>query len=95
MVYDRQPLTRKERAERVRKRDVFAKYAPQAREVLNALLDKYADAGLASLEDGQVLRLQPLSDMGTPVELVRAFGGKAQFDRAILELESALYSPAG
>ena len=95
VVYDRPPLTRKERAEQVRKRDIFTKYGPQARAVLEALLDKYADAGIGSMEDGQILRLKPLSDLGTPMELVRAFGGKEQFDQAIRDLEVALYTPAG
>jgi type I restriction enzyme R subunit len=95
VVYDRPPLTRKERADQVRKRDVFTKYGPQAQAVLNALLNKYADSGIESVEDGQILRLKPLSDLGTPVELVRAFGGKPQFDQALRDLESALYTPAG
>jgi type I restriction enzyme R subunit len=95
VVYDRPPLTRKERADQVRKRDIFARYGPQAQTVLNALLDKYADAGIASVEDGQILRLKPLSDLGTPVELVRSFGGKDQFDQAIRELEMALYTSVG
>lgn len=95
VVYDRPPLTRKERADQVRKRDVFTKYGPQAQAVLNALLDKYADSGIESVEDGQILRLRPLSDLGTPVELVRAFGGKSQFDQALRDLEAALYTPAG
>lgn len=95
VVYDRPALTRKERAERVRKRDIFTKYGPQARAVLEALLDKYADAGIGSMEDGQILRLKPLSDLGTPMELVRAFGGKEQFDQALRDLEVALYTPAG
>lgn len=95
VVYDRPPLTRKERADQVRKRDIFARYDPQAQAVLNALLDKYADAGIASVEDGQILRLKPLSNLGTPVELVRSFGGKEQFDQAIRELEKALYTSVG
>lgn len=95
VVYDRPPLTRKERADQVRKRDIFTKYGPQAQVVLNALLDKYADAGIGSVEDGQILRLKPLSDLGTPVELVRSFGGKEQFDQAIRDLETALYTSTG
>lgn len=91
VVFDRMPLTRKERAERVRKRDVFTKYGEQARAVLDALLNKYADEGIGPLEDPQVLRVQPLSRLGTPVELVKHFGGKARYDEALQELESALY----
>ena len=95
VAFDRPPLTRKERADQVRKRDVFTKYGPQAQAVLNALLDKYADTGIESVEDGQILRLKPLSDLGTPMELVKAFGGKPQFDQAIRDLETALYTSAG
>jgi len=91
VVFDKKPLTRKERADQVRKRDVFAKYGEQARAVLDALLDKYADEGIGSLEDPQILRIQPLSRLGTPVELVNRFGSKAKYEAALQELESALY----
>ncbi len=91
VVYDRPPLTRRERANEVRKRDVFTKYGEQARAVLNALLDKYADEGLIHVEDMGVLRVQPLSDIGTPVQLVRSFGGKKCYLAAVRELEAALY----
>ena len=91
VVFDRKPLTRKERADQVRKRDVFAKYGEQARAVLDALLGKYADEGIDSLEDPQILRIQPLSLLGTPVELVNRFGSKAKYEAALQELESALY----
>ena len=70
VVFDRPPLTRRERANNVKKRDVFTKYGEQARAVLDALLEKYADEGLVPVEDLGVLRVQPLSDLGTPVELV-------------------------
>ncbi len=93
VVYDRPPLTRSERAERVRKRDVFTKYGAQARAVLDALLDKYASEGLAPIEDMSVLRVQPFSGLGTPVQLVGHFGGKEGYERAVRELETALYSP--
>ncbi|MBK9385023.1 MAG: DEAD/DEAH box helicase family protein [Planctomycetes bacterium] len=92
VVYDRPPLTRRERAEQVRKRDVFSKYGQQARAVLNALLDKYATEGIAHVEDLGVLRVQPLSDLGTPVQLVQCFGGKEAYLQAVRELEVALYS---
>jgi len=91
VVFDRPPLTRRERAEQVRKRDVFTRYGEQARAVLDALLDKYADEGIAPLEDPHVLRVQPLSRMGTPVELVRHFGGMDQYEQALHDLEAALY----
>jgi type I restriction enzyme R subunit len=92
VVYDRPPLTRRERAEQVRKRDVFTKYGKQARAVLNALLDKYASEGIAHIEDMGVLRVRPLSDLGTPVQLVAHFGGKEGYERAVRELEAALYT---
>jgi type I restriction enzyme R subunit len=92
VVYDRPPLTRRERASAVKKRDVFTKYGAQARVVLEALLEKYADEGLVHVEDIGVLRVQPLSDLGTPVQLVRHFGGKKGYLAAIRELEDALYA---
>ena len=94
VVYDRPPLTRQERAENVRKRDVFTKYGEQARAVLDALLDKYADEGVVSVEDMGVLRVHPLSELGTPVELVQRFGGAEGYKAAVRELQSALYSTA-
>jgi type I restriction enzyme R subunit len=92
VVYDRPPLTRHERAEAVRKRDVFTKYGDLARAVLDALLDKYADGGLIDVQDPAILRVQPLSDLGTPMELVRRFGGRDGYITAVRELEAALYA---
>ena len=91
VVYGQPPLTRRERAENVKKRDVFTRYGAQARAVLDALLDKYADEGLDAVEDRGVLRVSPLSDLGTPLELVRPFGGRDGYDAAVQELEAALY----
>jgi type I restriction enzyme, R subunit len=91
VAYDRPPLTRRERADNVRKRDVFAKYGEQARAVLDALLDKYADEGVQSVEDLAVLRVQPLSGLGTAVELINRFGGRAGYVAAVAELEQELY----
>ena len=91
IAFDAKPLTRRERAERVKKRDVFTKYAGKARAVLDALLDKYADQGVLNLDDGRVLRIPPLDSLGTPLELVRAFGGKPGFEHAVHELQSELY----
>lgn len=91
VAFDRPPLTRRERAEQVRKRDVFARYGEQAREVLEALLDKYADEGVRDIEDLEVLRVQPLDRFGTPLEIVRRFGGKHGYLTALRELEAALY----
>lgn len=91
IAFDRPPLTRRERAENVRKRDAFTRYGAQARAVLEALLTKYADEGVLNLDDTNVLRIAPISALGTPVQLVRAFGGKDGFERAVHDLQSALY----
>jgi type I restriction enzyme R subunit len=92
VAFDRPALTRKERAEHVKKKDVFAKYGEQARAVLSALLDKYADAGIESIEDIKILTLDPFTRLGTAPELVGAFGGKPKYLQAVQELESLLYS---
>lgn len=91
VAWDKPPLTRKERAEQVKKRHYFAQYGEQAQKVLDALLDKYADEGVAAIEETQILTLAPFDQLGTPIELVRAFGGKAQYEQALLQLEQALY----
>ncbi|MFO1153861.1 MAG: DEAD/DEAH box helicase family protein [Rhodospirillales bacterium] len=91
VAFDAKPLTRRERAENVKKRDVFTQYGDQARAVLDALLVKYADEGILNLDDANVLRIPPLNALGTPVELVRAFGGKPGFEQAVQDLQSALY----
>jgi type I restriction enzyme R subunit len=92
VAWDRPPLTRRERAERVRKRDYFSKFGDTARKVLDALLDKYADKGLGPIEETQVLSVDPFDELGTPVEIIRSFGGIEDYRRALLELERALYS---
>jgi len=94
IAFDQPPLTRKERAEMVRKRNYFTKYGDEARQVLNVLLDKYGDEGIASLENNSVLKVRPLSDMGTPLEIVKKFGKKPDFEKAITELEQELYRRA-
>lgn len=91
VAFDATPLTRSERAAKVRKRDVFHRYAGQARAVLDALLDKYADEGLFNLDDTGVLRIPPLNRLGTPVQLIRAFGSKDRFVAAVRDLQAALY----
>jgi type I restriction enzyme R subunit len=91
VAWDQPPLTRRERAEQVRKRHYFAKYGEQARKVLEALLDKYADEGVAAIEETQILTIAPFNHLGTPKELIGAFGGKAQYQQAVSELEQALY----
>lgn len=92
VAFDQPPLTRRERAENVRKRNYFTKYGPQARAVLEALLAKYADSGLADLESPKVLALDPFAAMGTPVQLVKAFGGPEAYTQAVRDLESQLYA---
>lgn len=92
IAWGQPPLTRKERANKVKKRNYFTKYGEQARAVLTALLDKYADEGIATLESAKVLRLDPFKSMGTPVEIINTiFGGKEGFDTAIQELEQELF----
>jgi type I restriction enzyme, R subunit len=92
IAYDQPPLTRKERAENVRKRNYFTQYGEQAKAVLNALLDKYADKGIGAMESTKVLQLKPFSDMGTPVEIINdIFGGKKNYETALQQLEQQLY----
>ncbi len=92
VAFDKPPLTRRERADNVKKRDVFTKYGGQARAVLDALLAKYADEGVINIDDADVLRVPPINQIGTPVEILRSFGGKAAFERAIHDVQAALYS---
>lgn len=92
IAYDQPPLTRQERANNVKKRNYFTKYGEQARAVLHALLEKYADEGISTIESAKVLKLKPFSDIGTPVEIInKVFGGKDQYETAIQELEQELY----
>ena len=88
------PLTRKERAENVRKRDCFAKYGDRAQAVLNALLEKYATDGIENIEELSVLKLEPLKQLGSPGEIVKLFGGKSQYIEVLRELKSELYQLA-
>lgn len=94
VAFDQPPLTRKERANNVRKSNYFEEYGEQARAVLSALLDKFADEGIENLEDLSVLKVEPLSRLGTPVEILQTFGGKDAFVAAIRALQSHLYSAA-
>lgn len=91
IAFDRRPLTRQERADNVKKRDVFSRYEGKARAVLDVLLSKYADEGVLNLEDTNVLRIPPANTIGTPIEIVRAFGGKAGFQQAIHDMQDAIY----
>ena len=93
VAFDQPPLTRQERANNVKKRNYFTKYTEQAQTVLNALLDKYADAGVKEIESIDVLKVQPFDQMGKPMEIAKkAFGNRKGYDQAITELETELYS---
>ena len=91
VAFDQPPLTRRDRAENVRKQDVFTHYGDQARTVLEALLQKYQDEGLTDLGDPRILKVSPFDVMGTPLELLKTFGGREGFDRAVHDLQNALY----
>ena len=91
VAYDHPPMTRKERANNVKKRNYFTKYGEQARKVLESLLDKYADEGVTNIENIEVLRVQPFSEYGSPIEIIKQFGSKAKYMEAIKELELELY----
>ena len=94
VAFGQKPLTRRERAENVKKRNYFVKYGEKARAVLEALLDKYADEGLTNLEDPKVLKVQPFDKYGTPVEIIESFGGREQYFQAVKDLEQQLYRVA-
>ncbi len=94
VAFDQPPLTRKERAENIRKRNYFAKYGDKAREVLNSILEKYADGGLEDLDSLELLRVPPIDRLGTPIEIVSIFGGKDKYIEALNELENELYTAA-
>ncbi|MPL99692.1 hypothetical protein SDC9_45912 [bioreactor metagenome] len=95
IVFDQPPLTRRERAENVRKRNYFTKYGEQAAKILDALLSKYADAGLSNLENVDILKVDPIKKYGTQVYIVNTiFGGIEKFRNAVRELENAIYNPA-
>ena len=91
VAYNMPPLTRRERANRVKKRNAFAKYGDTARRVIEALIDKYADEGVQTIESMEVLRVPPLDKLGSPTELVKSFGGRTQYDAALRTLEQELY----
>jgi type I restriction enzyme R subunit len=94
VAFDQPPLTRRERADRVKKRNVFGKYGDKARAVLEALLDKYAETGIESLDSLEILKVEPIRHLGTPVEIVRSFGDRDKYQAAIRELQAALYPKA-
>ena len=92
VAFDKKPLTRKERAENVKKRDFLSKYSGAAREVLEALLDKYMDTGIYEVEKTEVLKLDPFLRMGKPSKIAGYFGGKAGYLKAVQELEDEIYA---
>jgi type I restriction enzyme R subunit len=94
VAFDQPPLTRRERAENVKKRNVFGKYGDKTRAVLEALLEKYADTGITSVESLEILKVDPFTTFGTPVEIIKLFGDKAGYLAALRELEQALYQTA-
>lgn len=94
VAYDQKPLTRRERANNVKKRNYFGKYEGKAREVLEALLDKYAENGILDFEKAGILEIPPFNLIGKPTKIIKLFGGPAGFDQAIKELESEIYKTA-
>lgn len=94
VAFDQPPMTRRERANNVKKRNYFAKYEGKAREVLEALLDKYADYGILNLEDSNILDNTPFNKIGKPQKIVKLFGGLDQFEQALKELENEIYKTA-
>jgi len=92
VAWDMPPLTRKERANRVKKQNYFAKYGDRAQKVLEAILDKYADEGVGQIEETQILTVAPFTQFGTPLEIVRTFGGIDRYQQAVRELKRSLYS---
>jgi type I restriction enzyme, R subunit len=94
VAYGRPAMTRRERADNVRKRGIFAKYGDQARAVLDALLAKYEGDGILDLDDTRILQIPPIDKIGTPTQIVRSFGTLPQFEAAVHELQSALYKVA-
>jgi type I restriction enzyme R subunit len=94
VAYDQPPLTRKERANKVKKRNYFTKYGEQARKVMEALLDKYADQGIENIENIQILTVPPINEFGTVTEIIKAFGSREAYEKAIRELENELYKAA-
>lgn len=94
VAFDQPPLTRKERANNVKKRNYFTKYGDQAKKVLEALLDKYSDEGISNIESIEVLRVTPFDTFGSPIEIIKEFGTKENYLQAVKELENELYKTA-
>ena len=92
LAFDQKPLTRKERANNVKKRNYFGKYSDVAREVLEALLDKYMNEGISQLESMEILKLDPFTQIGTPTKIIKAFGGRDKYIQTVKELEKQIYA---
>ena len=92
LAFDQPPLTRRERVENVRKNNYFTKYGEKARAVIEALLDKYSDQGISNIEDIDIIRVNPFTEMGTPMEIIKSFGGRDEYLKAVREIETALYA---
>lgn len=94
VAFDQPPMTRRERANNVKKRNYFAKYEGKAREVLEALLEKYAEHGILNFESADILDHAPFNQIGKPQKIVRLFGGYDKFIEAVTELEKEIYKVA-
>ncbi len=94
IAFDQPALTKKERANNVRKRNYFTKYNDQARQVLDALLDKYADQGIEPIEDVKILQIPPFNQMGSIIEIIQSFGSVEAYTNALKELGDHLYEDA-
>ena len=92
VAYDQKPLTRRERAENVKKQDFFGKFSGQAKEVLEALLDRYMNDGIYEVENKDILKLDPFMKYGKPSRIASYFGGSEGYAEAVSELESAIYA---
>ena len=92
LAFDQKPLTRKERADNVKKRDYFGKYSDVAKQVLEALLDKYLNEGISELESMEILKLDPFTEIGTPAKIIESFGGRDKYLKTIKELENQIYA---
>ena len=91
VAFDKKPLTRRERANNVKKRDFLSRYSGVAREVLEALLDRYMNTGIYEIEKTEILQLDPFQKLGKPAKIAGYFGGKAGYLKAVKELEAAIY----
>ena len=92
LAFDQKPLTRQERANKVKKRDYFGKYSEVAREVIDALLEKYMNEGITELENIEILKLDPFKKIGSPVKIMKAFGGKKGYINTVREISRQLYA---